>query len=169
MTFRIPKSRKPKLGRCGHKFTPTKAIQPYCPNCEHKFKTGKAEVEDLMSLSRPTLFDMATGAFQAWVREVKYKDAPCYTCGRETKPFHGGHAFPKQTYRGMIFNEKACKKECDFCNVGLDGNLEVFHRKLEQELGTKEWNELKAEAEATKNYMHSREELIDVIKRYGQK
>lgn len=166
--MRTYSERKPKTGRCGHRFTPTKQIQPYCPACEMKFKTGKAKVEDLNSLSRPALYTMAVGAFQTWGREVRDKDKKCYTCGKETKPFHFGHAFKKEHYRGMIFNELTARKQCDLCNIGLDGNEDEFHKRLTTELGKEAFNQLEWEAEATKDYRWSRLELIEKIKQYAQ-
>lgn len=157
------KQPKPKLCPCGIKFTP-RGIQKYhSVQCELKHKTGKVESEDLINLPLQVLRDMALGAFQKW---VVMRDGKCYTYGRESGVLHGGHFFKKQIFSGMIFNEVSTRCQCDYCNVGLDGNIKVFEQKLIAELGIEKFIVLENESITTKFKRWSKLEFIEKFKEY---
>jgi len=157
---------KPKLCPCGIRFTPTRSIQKYhSPACEIKHKTGKVESENLIKLPLQVLRDMATGAFQDFIKH-RDKDKGCYTCPQTKGVFHAGHAFAKNQFSGMILNEKACKKVCDFCNCVADTDGKIMRAKIQQEIGIVAFIELENEAISTKNKRWSKIEFIEAIEKY---
>lgn len=126
---------------------------------------------DLINVGYQTLKLHAIGAFQDWIKQ-RDKDKGCYTCEAEKDKkvvWHAGHGFKKETFSGMIFSEETTKKQCDYCNVGLDGNREAFEEKLKQEYGEAVYNLMWEVALRTKNYKHSRLELIDIYNKYKSK
>lgn len=157
---------KPKNCPCGIRFTPQRQIQKYHSTaCEIAFKTGKVSVGNEINLPLQTLRDMATGTFQDFIK-LLYKDKGCYTCPGTKGVFHAGHAFAKNQYSGMILNEKACRKICDFCNCVTDTDGKIMQSKLRSEMGIVAFIELENEAITTKNYRWSKIEFIEKIEYY---
>lgn len=159
------KQPKPKTCPCGIKFTPMNSLQKYHDkSCELKYKTGNVNGVDLINVALPVLYSMATGAFQAARRKVL--PPKCYTCGRESGMMHCGHAFKKEIYRGVIFDEDNTRVQCDFCNVGLGGNTETFLNSLKAELGKLKFQLLCERAASSHDYIWNRIELIEIFNKY---
>ena len=85
---------------------------------------------------------------ELWTRfslfiKLKYskdgKTVNCFTCGRELtigRPdCHGGHYYPKGGYGFLYFHENNVRPQCYRCNIGLEGNTQVFREKLIEEIG----------------------------------
>lgn len=162
------KQPKPKLCPCTKKFTP-RGVQKYCsPACEIKFKTGRVDPENKLSLPLQVLRDIAVGTFQDYIKQ-RDKDKGCYTCPETKGVFHAGHAFAKNQFSGMILNEKACKKVCDTCNLITDTDGKIMQDKLLTELGIIKFIELENEACSTKYYRWSKIEFIDKIDYFNGK
>lgn len=153
---------------CGIKFTRNGLKKYHSPACEIKYKSGRVEPGNELSMDLPVIRSIAIGTFQSYIRE-KYKGCGCYTCGTKTGLFHGGHFFKKELFSGMIFSEASTKIQCDYCNVCLDGNLKVFEEKLKAELGIVKFIELENESITTKNYRWSKLEFIEKTSLYRDK
>ena len=152
---------------CGTVFSkPSSVIRPfdpYCsPACAMKHKTGNVKPENMLNLPLQTLREIATGTFQDYVKE-RDKDKGCYTCPETKGLFHAGHAWPKKQFTGMILNEKACKKVCDFCNCVTDTDGKIMQTKIQAEIGIVKFIELENEAITTKNKRWSKIEFIEAI------
>lgn len=162
------KQPKPKICPCGVKFTP-RGIQKYhSPACELSFKTGKVNPKDELKLPLQVIRSVATGTFQDYVKQRDFEKG-CYTCPTKTGMFHAGHYFKKELFSGMIFSELSTRKQCDHCNVGLDGNLEVYKNNLIKELGIEAFIELENESITTKSYRWSKIEFIEITATYKAK
>lgn len=160
---------KPKTCPCGIRFKPSRQFQKYhSPICELSFKTGKVNPEDYSNLPLQVLRDIAIGAFQDYVK-LRDKDKGCYTCPSTKGVFHAGHAFKKELFTGMIFNEIACQKQCGWCNIGLDGNVPVFMEKLQKELGIEAFIKLENEAITTKSYRWTKLDFIEIAEYFKSK
>lgn len=165
----IYKTPKPRICPCGIKFTP-RGIQKYhSPSCELAYKTGRVESDKLIDLPYQVLKDLAVGTFQSWIKH-RDKDKGCYTCDTKNKVmYHASHYFKKELYSRSIFDEAFCKKCCDHCNVGLNGNLDVFKERLIKEMGVEYFEKEEMFASWYGNYKWDRIELVEIIEKYQAK
>ena len=167
--------KKCKICRC--KFLPRfSTLQPTCesPKCiieytrqqeEKKWQKRKRETkEKLKSLNQYEL--EAKKSFQKWVR-LRDKNLPCISCGTtETMRWDGGHLFKAEIFSGVIFDERNCSKQCIKCNTILNGNEAEYSIRLKERIGTVEFLKLQIKAMETRNTKYTREELIEIKKKY---
>ncbi len=97
--------------------------------------------------------------------KVGHNNCKCYTCGAwiaiGTSNCHAGHCFSKKAYSGIKFHYDNLRPQCFDCNVNLNGNEEVFKKRLREELGEERYNDLLSERHSM--YKLTRSELRELI------
>lgn len=86
--------------------------------------------------------------FSKYVR-LAYADdtgcTECFTCGKKLywKQMQNGH-FHSRRHMALRFDTKNCFPQCEECNVGKNGNLEEFRKRLIEKFGIEfvEWLDL---------------------------
>lgn len=171
-----------KCKECGTKFTPRFFLQKTCenPRCiidyskkvyakqqDKEWKQRKKETkEKLKTLSHYE--SEAKRSFQKWVR-MRDKDLPCISCGTTTTMrWDGGHLFKAEIYSGVIFDERNVNKQCIKCNVTLNGNEAEYSIRLRERLGEKEFLDLQEKALRTRLFKYTKDELIEIKKKYDK-
>lgn len=162
------KTAKPKTCPCGTKFTPQRSMQKYhSPQCEMSHKTGRA-VTDLSTLSLSVLMSMAKGTFQAWIKK-RDEGKPCVSCDKVFKKgdvIHASHFFKVEVFAWLMFDEDNAHRSCDHCNVGLDGNIPEYAKRIAGRIGRIAFSELSRKAMRKVYYKPSKHELIEIIEKY---
>jgi len=106
--------------------------------------------------------------YQRWIRE-RDKDLPCISCGSTTADiWDGGHYKKAEIYRGVIFNEFNCNKQCRKCNKYLGGNESNYRKGLIEKYGLFVVETLEQLANETRNYKWSNEELEEIKLKYSK-
>ncbi len=124
----------------------------------------KEQYESLKSIAR--LIQDARRPFQQYIRARDVNEA-CISCDDvKAKVWHGGHYLKAELYTGLIFNEINCNKQCEKCNTYGGGNESGYRIGLVKKYGEKAVNELEESANFLRSYKFSREELIDIKKRF---
>lgn len=159
---------------CKEKFVQKFFNQKWCsPECGAKYAMMLKEKSDrrIKSAVRETLkthtqrVNEAKKVFQAWIRE-RDKDLPCISCGTLTATWHGGHYKKAELYRGVIFHEWNCWKQCLKCNNYLNGNEANYRVRLVGRIGEQAVVELEELAEKTRTRKYTTEELNEIKAKY---
>jgi hypothetical protein len=130
-------------------------------------KNEREQREKLKSIRR--LINEARTPFQKWIR---FRDAndPCISCGSTTSSiWDAGHYLKAELYTGLIFDETNVNKQCRKCNSYLGGNESAYRVGLVKKYGEKKVKALELAADKMRTYRYSREELIDLKKRYQKR
>lgn len=153
---------------CGKEFTRYTTLQKYCVKCllkevrlkkKEKTEKLKAEVRDTVKYWRD----------RAWTEisiSIRYSDlkeidgemkGQCYTCSRWHIPqkLHAGHF----KHRKLDDDPMNVKKQCEYCNKHLHGNLGKYQLKLIEEYGIEEVENLilRAETEQPRTWVEWKE------------
>lgn len=113
----------------------------------------------------------AWSAFSIYIR-TKYADedglVACYTCGKrmEIKKMQAGHGIGGRN-NAILFEERVVRPQDVGCNIYGRGQYQVFTRKLIQELGLEQYDEIVTEAGTPIKY-----KLVDyeqILNRYTLK
>jgi len=130
----------------------------------------KRKREGLEKLKTITVYEQdARKVFQMWVR-LRDKSLPCISCDVETSPqFDGGHYFKAEIYSGLIFHEDNCWKQCCRCNRDLHGNESNYRIGLVKRIGEDRVKWLEENKDRLRTVKYSKEELIEIKKKYLQK
>lgn len=111
----------------------------------------------------------ARKAFQKFIR-LRDSGLPCISCGTVTAElWDGGHYKKAELYSGLIFNENNCHKQCRKCNHYLGGNELNYRSGLITRFGENYVLELEKTALNRRLYKYTKEELIDIKKKYNEK
>lgn len=106
--------------------------------------------------------------FQKWVRK-RDSELPCISCGTlKSTVWDGGHFKKAELYSGVIFHELNCWKQCGKCNRYLGGNELNYRAALILRVGEEKVLELERIAQETRVHKFSKEELIEIRKKYFQ-
>jgi hypothetical protein len=135
-------------------------------------KREKAFKDDLRQKLK-TLSDYEAEAkkvFQKWVR-LRDAGKPCKSCQNPNpSDWCGSHFFSAGVYSGMIFDERNCHGCCNtYCNKYLSGNLINYRINLVLEFGEDWVRQLENDALERKNYKYTKDELIEIKKKYEAK
>lgn len=162
-----------------------------CPGCEYDWMTqtepGKIEFEKRkikvkaknwkeekakMKESVKRLSDYeneAKKSFQKWIR-LRDKVLACISCDNiNVKEWHASHYFDCNRFSGLIFDPRNVHKSCDYCNVYLSGNLIEYRQGLIKRHGIEFVEQLESEANSKRVYKYTKQELIDIKKKYDLK
>lgn len=107
--------------------------------------------------------------FSLWVRQSRGGAIiHCYTCD---KPFHwkdlsAGHGIGGRN-NAILFDERIVKPQCVGCNIWGRGQYQIFTRKLIDELGLKEYDEIVKHSSDTVKYKVA--DYQEIEKRYKDK
>lgn len=91
----------------------------------------------------------------------------CISC-QELKPtnqMNAGHYFEKSVYKSVRFDYDNINGQCVRCNKYLSANLIPYRANLLLRIGEKRLQQLEQKAEL-KNFIYSREFLIELIEKY---
>ena len=73
----------------------------------------------------------------------------CYTCDKPikigTSDCQGGHLFPKKAYPVHYFHKNGVRPQCYYCNINLEGNRNVFIKRMIDEIGQEAYDEMYAQ------------------------
>lgn len=131
-----------------------------------KAKTAKQR-EALKTLTQ--LENEAKTPFQKFIR-LRDADENCASCGTNySEVWDGGHFYKAEIYSGLIFNENNCHKQCKKCNRFLNGNENNYRLGLIERYGLDYVLKLDVLANETRQYKYTRQELIDLKKKYNKK
>jgi hypothetical protein len=130
-----------------------------------KVKAGKIKTKKELTL--PELITKAQTVFNKWIRN-RDQDLTCITCGRY-KIEHACHFYPAGKVTALRFNEDNVAGGCRQCNFYGHGELALFRLKLKQRIGEERLAELDRIALEQKTKKYEREELEELIKKYGIK
>ena len=91
--------------------------------------------------------------------------AKCYTCGDNQywKYLQDGHYIPRSNMI-LKYSEINNKPQCNFCNCGKGGNLDVYRRNLIRDYGLNAVENLESLKHST--YKYSLFEMQELIKHY---
>lgn len=168
-----------KCKNCGTEFYPFRSTQKVCsPDCsiqlaqkvkaqqaEKSWKARKADAKRKLKTYAQRVGDVKK-IFQKWVR-LRDKDQPCISCGQtDTRLWDGGHYKKAELYKGIIFHEDNCHKQCRKCNQYLDGNEANYREGLVKKIGEKRVKKLEALAVETRKKRYSAEELEEIKNKY---
>ncbi len=172
----------PKCGECKKPFIPIRPLQVVCtPTCaisksrkdeqkkrdkvyREKKKVLRAKLKKIPELKRE-----ARAAFQAWIRK-RDENLPCISCGKMTAiQWDGGHYLKAEIYSGMIFDERNCNRQDSYCNDYLAGNVIEYRKGLIARYGIEYVEQLESEADEKRVYKWTKEELIEIKKKYREK
>lgn len=133
-----------------------------------KRETAKKKREQINKLKTYTQkLNDAKAIFQKWVR---HRDGglPCISCGATTSNpcWDGGHYKKAELFRGVIFHEDNCSRQCRKCNFYNDGNESLYREGLIKKIGEYRVKELEQLAEQTKRYKYSDDELKMLTEKY---
>ena len=107
--------------------------------------------------------------FQKYIRLRDINNA-CISCGStESKIWDAGHFKKAELYTGLIFDERNVRKQCRKCNTYLNGNEGEYRKQLIEMFGQKWVDILDEDANKLRTYKFTREELINIKKKYTQK
>jgi len=167
-----------KCKGCGESFKPTRKGQSLCKfECfklyqqKQFIKNAKKERKEYYEKNKTItqIKNEVKKIFQKWVR-MRDKDKPCKACGNpKGKEWHGSHFKKAEIYSGVIFDERNCHKCCDKCNVFLNGNELMFREGLVAEFGEKWVKQLEKDANKTRDYKWTRDELTAISNNYKLK
>jgi len=107
------------------------------------------------------LFDKAWKVFRDYI--VKRDKEICFTCGEEGN--QAGHFIHGKT-KPCYFNPQNVHCQCVKCNYFLDGNRDVYLRKIQLKYGIKIGDKLLAQKYQMK--LWKVKELESIIKKYGK-
>lgn len=93
---------------------------------------------------------------------------PCISCKSNSKLVDGGHYRKAEIYSGVIFDENNCHSQCQKCNRYLGGNEAEYRNGLVERYGEKFVIDLEEKARITKNYKYSKDELLEIKKKYQE-
>lgn len=111
----------------------------------------------------------AKKVFQKWVR-MRDEGKECISCSNPNpKGFDAGHFKKAEIYSGVIFYERNVHAQCSKCNRFLGGNELNYREGLVKRYGLDFINELETYANETRNYKFTKDELIEIKKRYNEK
>lgn len=165
-TKNILKTKTCKL--CKKEFTRYNTIQKYCIKCTLKTikEKKKEKTAKLKSVVENTVKYWRDKAWTEISKSIRYSDlkeiegelkGQCYTCGRWHIPqkLHAGHF----KHRKLDDDPMNVKKQCEYCNKHLHGNLAEYHLKLIEEYGPEEIEKLilRAETEQPKTWVEWKE------------
>ena len=112
----------------------------------------------------PKLLKKAQDVFNAWVRE-RDQNRPCISCGKIGN--QAGHYFPVKGFSGLRYNEDNVNLQCAYCNCYQHGNQAMYRIGLVNRIGEKRVKALEEKAISERVYKWSREELNEIIVKYG--
>ncbi len=134
-------------------------------------KKDKA-TRDKMTLNVKTLSQYeaeAKKSFQLWIRK-RDADKNCISCDKKTNDPAGGHFYSAGTYSGLMFNPLNCHLQCNTaCNKYLSGNLLEYRKGLIKRYGNEFVENLDNLSVELRNYKYTKQELIDIKKKYDLK
>lgn len=111
----------------------------------------------------------AKKSFQKWVR-LRDAELNCVSCNTsKAKEWHASHYFDCNRFSGLIFDPRNASKSCDYCNVYLSGNLIEYRQGLIKRHGLEFVERLESEADSKRVYKYTKQELIDIKKKYDLK
>jgi hypothetical protein len=111
----------------------------------------------------PKLLKKAQTIFNKWIRE-RDKEKSCISCGGKVE--QAGHYFSQKNYSGLRFDETNVHGQCVRCNMYLSGNLIEYGMGLVDRYGTTYHIGLLKKGRFKTPKKWSREELIEIIKKY---
>lgn len=133
-----------------------------------RLETAKKKREQINKLKTYTQkLNDAKRIFQRWVRH-RDDGLPCISCGATiSNPcWDGGHYKKAELFRGVIFHEDNCSRQCRKCNFYNDGNESLYREGLIKKIGEDKVRELERLAEETKRYKYSDDELKMLTEKY---
>lgn len=111
----------------------------------------------------------AKKVFQRWIR-LRDEGKECVSCGTmNPKQWHGGHFKKAEIYSGLIFDERNVHRQCSKCNVFLGGNEGEYRIGLVNRFGEQFVNELEQDSQRLRSYKYTKDELIEIKKKYLDK
>lgn len=111
----------------------------------------------------------AKKVFQRYVR-MRDEGQECISCSNQNpKQWHAGHFKKAEIYSGVIFDERNVHRQCSKCNVFLGGNELNYRLGLIKRYGLSFVNRLESYANETRNKKYTKDELIEIKKKYLEK
>ena len=104
-----------------------------------------------------------------YVRRTSNGYCTCYTCGaiQPKESTDCGH-YIVRAYRGTRYDLRNLRPQCKRCNWTLEGNHQVFRKRLVEEYGEKIVEDMENHAKFFGQTRHAREWLIAEIARYRE-
>jgi len=107
--------------------------------------------------------------FQKWIR-LTDEGKECISCGNiNPKGFDAGHFKKAEIYSGVIFDERNVHRQCSKCNRFWGGNELNYREGLIKRYGIDFVIELETYANETRNKKYTKDELVEIKKRYNEK
>lgn len=108
--------------------------------------------------------------FSLWIRRRATVNGKviCFTCkrpGTQDNPIECGH-FVKRVHHATRWDEVNCQAQCYHCNRILDGNLDVFRKRLVSLYGESEVLRLDSIRRNAEKFTEV--ELMEMIKKYSK-
>ena len=149
--------------KCGFKLSQSKLKEKESREWKERKKVLKEKVKTLGQYEAE-----AKASFQLWVR-LRDKNLPCISCNEHKELVDGGHYFKAELFSGLIFNEKNVHKQCRKCNRFLGGNEIQYRIGLVKRFGEDYVNQLEKESIDKRVYKYTKQELIEIKKKYDLK
>lgn len=162
-----------KCKQCGVKFAPQYSSLQICCSikCAREYNTKKEIDKRHKELKKglkeqnkvSLLRDVSKRLVQKFAR-LRDKDLPCISCDSKTaQEWHGGHLFKAELYSGVLLSPKNVNKQCNKCNIHMDGNEAAYVLGFIKKYGQEAFNDLAEEARKTKNKKWDALELTEII------
>ena len=135
-------------------------------------KQDKEQLKQMkFNITKLSVFEsMAKKVFQHWVR-LRDADLPCISCGCfHCDEWAGGHWWAAGQYSGLMFHPWNCNKQCNVhCNKFLSGNSNNYRIGLVKKIGEENVKWIEENKDRLRKQEYSREELIEITKKYKLK
>ncbi len=112
----------------------------------------------------PKLLEKAQKVFNAYIRK-RDEGRPCISCGKEGN--QAGHYFTVKQFSALRYNEKNCWLQCSYCNLYAHGNQAMYRIGLVARIGEDKVKQLEQLAHDNRIKKWTREELNEIIEKYG--
>lgn len=112
----------------------------------------------------PKLLEKAQKVFNAYIRK-RDEGRPCISCGKEGN--QAGHYFTVKQFSSLRFEERNVNLQCPYCNLFAHGNQSMYRIGLVSKIGEEEVKQLEQKALDNRVKKWTREELNEIIEKYG--
>lgn len=185
INWKIKRMKKCKI--CKEKFTPIRSsLEPTCDNYDCKVSYALIVVEKqkiskdkkakddwskekkILRDNTKKLSEYEAEAKKSFQKFIRFRDSgkECISCFQHKDGYDGGHFKKAEIYSGVIFHEMNCHAQCRKCNRFLNGNELNYRKGLIMRYGEEYANFIEDLANSTRVKKYTKQELIDIKKKY---
>jgi len=171
------KNKSKKCRHCGGEFNPFNSTQIVCsPVCaidyakkkgtqkEHREWSQRKKVLKKKLETPSQKKGKLQETFNLFIR-LRDRGKPCISCGKPLgNKYHAGHLYSVGGFPELRFNEWNVNGQCEWCNIHLHGNGNLYRIGLIQRIGEEKIKKLDSLAGIERHYLSH--EIEDLEKKY---